>query len=136
MSYSVTLYGHKDFETAEETDAFELDVIDRVKAFAESLPGLGGGTINTQSQEQVVLQASDGTATAPDGSPIVPADARAETETDAPDVARETDDDFRSHVETTLDSLSEAVNTLTESLKTLAGNAAGDAAKGNKTPSA
>lgn len=71
MSYSVNLYGHKDFETPAEVEAFEKDVIQRVTEFAHSLPGLGGGTINTLTQPQTVLQASDGAATQPDGSPVV-----------------------------------------------------------------
>lgn len=81
MSYSINLYGHKDFESAAEVEAFEKDVIQRVTDFAHSLPGLGGGTINTSTQAQAVLQPSDEAAASnPDGSPVqppevVPADA-------------------------------------------------------------
>lgn len=75
MSYSVNLYGHKDFESAEEVEAFERDVIDKVTQFAHSLPGLGGGTVNTSSQPQHVIQPSDeAQATNPDGSPANPTD--------------------------------------------------------------
>jgi hypothetical protein len=81
MSYSVNFYGHKDFESAAEVEAFEKDVIQRVTDFVHSLPGVGGGTINTSTQAQAVLQASDeAVATKPDGSPPaveeVPADAK------------------------------------------------------------
>lgn len=70
MAYSVTIHGHSDFDTAEEVAAFELDVIERVKEFAASLPGCGGGTVNTTSQAQTVLPASDGAEpTNADGSP-------------------------------------------------------------------
>lgn len=70
MSYNVSLWGHKEFDTAEEVEAFERDVIDKVKAFAASLPGMGGGYVNTHSQAQEVLPASDGAATNEDGSPV------------------------------------------------------------------
>lgn len=61
---SATFMVHKDFDTAEEVAAFEQETIDKIKAFAESLPGFGGGTVNAQTQPQTVLQASDGGATA------------------------------------------------------------------------
>ena len=70
MSYSVNFYGNKDFDSQEEIEAFEKDVIEKVTAFANSLPGLSGGTVNTTSQPQTVLHASDGAATNPDGSPV------------------------------------------------------------------
>jgi hypothetical protein len=71
MSYSVTIHGHSDLDTPDEVQAFELDVIDRVTKFAATLPGCGGGTVNTTTQAQAVLPASDGAEpTNADGSPI------------------------------------------------------------------
>lgn len=69
LSYNVNIWGHKDLETEDELIAFEQDVIAKVKEFAASLPGMGGGYVNTHSQPQEVLPASDGAATNPDGSP-------------------------------------------------------------------
>lgn len=87
MSYSVNLYGHKDFESAAETEAFEREVIQRVTDFAHSLPGLSGGTINTGSQPQEVLQASDGAApTGPTGAPLIAPDGADEPENPTPAV--------------------------------------------------
>jgi hypothetical protein len=128
VSYSVNFYGHKDLSTPDEVEAFEREVIDKVTAFATTLPGLGGGTINTTTQAQVVLQASDGTEpTNPDGSPVAHADDPATVE--ASDTPHETEDEFRANVEKSLSGL-------TDTVETLAGIVAQIAAKDGANPPA
>lgn len=83
MSWSVNLYGHHDLEGDALAEA-EKEFAAKVKEFAATLPGLGGGTINTQTQEQVVLQPSEpDTETAPDTD--TEPDTEPDTDTDTTD---------------------------------------------------
>lgn len=64
MSYSVNFYGVIEGGTADD----DLKVIEAVDAFVKTLPGVQGGTINSDSHPQVVLQASSGTL----GDTVIP----------------------------------------------------------------
>jgi hypothetical protein len=47
MSYSISITGHKDTSSQEESKAFEKEVIEKTLEFAEELEGVTGGSIST-----------------------------------------------------------------------------------------
>lgn len=58
MSYSITINGHRDFDTTEEREAFEARVIEAGRRFAAELEGVNSASASTAGAGYVDLLAA------------------------------------------------------------------------------